>query len=67
MVIKRRFAVVVFRRRRVGGGGGEADFSTSLRSGRNDGVFFGTEGMAEEVAAARLWVKTESQKLKAKN
>jgi hypothetical protein len=37
--MKKVFAFVVFRRGWVGGGGREADFSTSLRFGRNDGGF----------------------------
>ena len=45
--MRRLFAVVVFRSGWVGGGSGEADFSTSLRSGRNDGVFCWVEGMVE--------------------
>ena len=47
MVMKRLFAVEVFRRGWVGGGGREADFSTSLRSGRNDDFVFWVECMAE--------------------
>jgi hypothetical protein len=59
MEVRRLF--VVLRRGWVGGEGGEADFSPSLRSGRNDDFDCWVEGMVERVAASRVRARAEAK------